>query len=83
MADDDDFFGDSNQAGQALLKLVARANANIAELMRLSDYIPSVFFLDARRSPPSPALRAASLGRRSAPACGPLSASHPPHPKVA
>ena len=41
-----DFFDSSNLAGQELLKLVSRANAIAAELLRLSDYVPSVFYLD-------------------------------------
>ena len=32
-----------NAAAKSLLQLVARANANVAELMRLSDYVPTVF----------------------------------------
>ena len=29
-----------------LLRLVARANANVAELMRLSDFVPKIFYLE-------------------------------------
>ena len=38
-----DFLAENNQCGQTLLRLVARGNAIIAELFRLSDYIPSAF----------------------------------------
>jgi WASH complex subunit strumpellin len=38
-----DFLAENNQCGQALLRLVARGNAIIAELFRLSDYIPAAF----------------------------------------
>jgi WASH complex subunit strumpellin len=34
-----------NACGQNLLRLVARGNAIIAELMRLKDYIPPVYRL--------------------------------------
>jgi WASH complex subunit strumpellin len=38
-----DYLAENNQCGQTLLRLVARGNAIIAELFRLSDYIPSAF----------------------------------------
>ncbi|RNA30035.1 WASH complex subunit strumpellin [Brachionus plicatilis] len=38
-----DFLAENNLCGQALLRLVARGNATIAELFRLSDYIPKSF----------------------------------------
>ena len=38
-----DFLADNNSCGQALLRLVARGNAIIAELFRLSEYIPPAF----------------------------------------
>ena len=38
-----DFLAENNQCGQTLLRLVARGNAIIAELFRLSDYIPTAF----------------------------------------
>jgi WASH complex subunit strumpellin len=38
-----DFLAENNLCGQTLLRLVARGNAIIAELFRLSDYIPSAF----------------------------------------
>ncbi len=38
---------DTGQSANAqLLRLVARANANVAELMRLSDYVPKIFYLE-------------------------------------
>ena len=38
-----DFLAENNLCGQTLLKLVSRGNAIIAELLRLSDFIPSAF----------------------------------------
>lgn len=38
-----DLLADNNHCGQTLLRLVARGNAIIAELLRLSRHIPSVF----------------------------------------
>ncbi len=38
-----DFLAKNNQCGQTLLSLVARGNAVIAELLRLSSFIPTVF----------------------------------------
>ncbi|KAJ8673596.1 hypothetical protein QAD02_004858 [Eretmocerus hayati] len=38
----------SNSCGQNLLRLVARGNAIIAELMRLKDYVPPVYRLDSK-----------------------------------
>ena len=38
-----DFLSENNSCGQALLRLVARGNAIIAELFRLSDYVPPAF----------------------------------------
>lgn len=40
-----DFLADNNQCGQAILRIVSRGNAIIAELLRLSDFIPPVFRL--------------------------------------
>lgn len=37
-------------AGQTLLRLVSRGNAIIAELLRLSEHIPSVFRLEDKAS---------------------------------
>ena len=41
-----DFLAENNICGQSLLKLVSRGNAIIAELLRLSDFIPPEFKLD-------------------------------------
>jgi len=41
-----DFLSPQNQCGQTLLRHVASGNAVIAELLRLSDFIPPVFRLD-------------------------------------
>lgn len=38
-----DFLADNNQCGQAILRLVARGNSVITELLRLIDFIPPVF----------------------------------------
>ena len=38
-----DFLAENNLCGQTLLRIVARGNAIIAELFRLSDYIPAAF----------------------------------------
>uniref|UniRef100_A0A3B3XE83 WASH complex subunit 5 n=1 Tax=Poecilia mexicana TaxID=48701 RepID=A0A3B3XE83_9TELE len=38
-----DFLADNNLCGQAILRIVSRGNAIIAELLRLSDFIPAVF----------------------------------------
>ncbi|XP_011504242.1 PREDICTED: WASH complex subunit strumpellin [Ceratosolen solmsi marchali] len=43
-----DFLTMGNACGQNLLRLVARGNAIIAELMRLKDYIPPVYRLDSK-----------------------------------
>lgn len=43
-----DFLAEENICGQTVLKLVSRGNAIIAELLRLSDYIPPVFRLESR-----------------------------------
>ena len=40
------FTDEDNTCGQALLNIVARGSAIIAELLRLSQNIPSVFKLD-------------------------------------
>ena len=42
-----DFLADSCAAGQTLVRLVSRGNAILAELLRLSQNIPSVFKLSA------------------------------------
>ncbi|XP_073257126.1 WASH complex subunit 5-like isoform X2 [Porites lutea] len=38
-----DFLVENNACGQTVLKLVSRGNAIVAELLRLSDFIPPVF----------------------------------------
>ena len=38
-----DFLAENNQCGQTILRLVSRANAIIAELLRLKDFIPNIF----------------------------------------
>lgn len=44
-----DFLAENNLCGQTVLRLVSRGNAIIAELLRLSDFIPSVFRESASR----------------------------------
>ena len=41
-----DFLAEANVCGQTVLKLVSRGNAIIAELLRLSDFIPPVFRME-------------------------------------
>ncbi|XP_070556885.1 WASH complex subunit 5-like [Ptychodera flava] len=41
-----DFLAENNLCGQTILKLVSRGNAIIAELLRLSEFIPPVFKLE-------------------------------------
>lgn len=41
-----DFLAEGNVCGQVVLKLVSRGSAIIAELLRLSDFIPPVFRLE-------------------------------------
>ena len=48
MASDSDFLADNNQCGQTLLKLVSRGNAIVAELLRLSDFVPPLFKLESK-----------------------------------
>lgn len=43
-----DFLSPDNNCGQTILKLVSRGNAIIAELLRLSQFIPPVFKLETR-----------------------------------
>jgi WASH complex subunit strumpellin len=38
-----DFLAENNLCGQAILRLVSRGNAIIAELYRLSNYVPNAF----------------------------------------
>ena len=46
-----DFLADNNICGQTILRLVSRGNAIVAELLRLSDFIPAVFKHDAAVRP--------------------------------
>jgi WASH complex subunit strumpellin len=39
----EDFLAENNLCGQTLLRLVSRAHAIIAELLRLKDFIPPIF----------------------------------------
>ena len=43
-----DFLAEANLCGQTVLKLVSRGNAIIAELLRLSQFIPPVFLLESK-----------------------------------
>uniref|UniRef100_T1IW38 WASH complex subunit strumpellin n=1 Tax=Strigamia maritima TaxID=126957 RepID=T1IW38_STRMM len=43
-----DYLAENNVCGQNILRLVSRGNAIIAELLRLSDFIPSVFRLETK-----------------------------------
>ncbi len=38
-----DFLAENNLCGQTILHLVSHANAIISELLRLKDFIPSIF----------------------------------------
>ncbi|XP_074640557.1 WASH complex subunit 5-like isoform X2 [Tubulanus polymorphus] len=44
-----DFLAENNPCGQNILRLVSRGNAIIAELLRLSDFIPPVFKLENKQ----------------------------------
>lgn len=44
----DYFLSPDNNCGQTILKLVSRGNAIIAELLRLSQFIPPVFKLETK-----------------------------------
>ncbi len=46
-----DFLAENNICGQTILRLVSRGNAILAELLRLSDFIPAVFKPDATTRP--------------------------------
>ncbi|XP_065061996.1 WASH complex subunit 5-like [Rhopilema esculentum] len=48
MAAESDFLAENNQCGQTLLKLVSRGNAIVAELLRLTDFVPPIFKLESR-----------------------------------
>ena len=41
-----DFLAEENVCGQTVLKLVSRGNAIIAELLRLSEFVPPVFKME-------------------------------------
>lgn len=41
-----EFIAEDNACGQDLLQLVAVGNAIVAELLRLKDYIPDVFWYE-------------------------------------
>ena len=43
-----DFLAENNICGQTILRLVSRGNAIIAELLRLSDFIPPVFKMETK-----------------------------------
>lgn len=49
-----DFLSETNLCGQTLLRLVSKGNAIIAELLRLSHYIPDVFAVDLSSSLANP-----------------------------
>ncbi|XP_075526645.1 uncharacterized protein LOC142558388 [Dermacentor variabilis] len=44
-----DVLAENNACGQALLHFVSRGNAIMAEVLRLSDLVPSIFKLDNRK----------------------------------
>jgi len=48
-----DFLAENNLCGQTIIRLVSRGNAIIAELLRLSDFIPPVFRDSSSRTEPS------------------------------
>ncbi len=41
-----EFLAEENTCGQTVLKLVSRGNAIIAELLRLSEFVPPVFKME-------------------------------------
>lgn len=43
-----DFLAENNLCGQAILRIVSCGNAIIAEVLRLSEFIPAVFRLKDR-----------------------------------
>ena len=45
-----DFLGEDEICGQTILRLVSRGSAIIAELQRLSEHIPPVFYPDCERN---------------------------------
>ena len=44
-----DFLAENNLCGQTILRLVSRGNAVIAELLRLADFVPSVFKAESKQ----------------------------------
>lgn len=44
-----DFLAENNLCGQTVLRLVSKGNAIIAELLRLSEYVPPVYKLESRQ----------------------------------
>lgn len=43
-----DFLAENNPCGQTLLRLVSRGNAIIAEILRLSEFVPPAFRLEGK-----------------------------------
>ena len=43
-----DFLAEDNFCGQTLLRLVSRGNAIVAELLRLSEFVPNIFRLQSK-----------------------------------
>lgn len=43
-----DLLAENNSCGRALLTLVSKGNAIIAELLRLSEFVPSAYRLESR-----------------------------------
>jgi len=43
-----DFLAEDNLCGQTLLRLVSRGNAIVAELLRLSEFVPNIFRLQSK-----------------------------------
>lgn len=44
-----DFLAENNPCGQTLLRLVSRGNAIIAEILRLSEFVPPAFRLEGKQ----------------------------------
>ncbi|KAF6031772.1 KIAA0196 [Bugula neritina] len=44
-----DFLAENNACGQTLLRLVSRGNAIIAEILRLSEFVPPAFRMDIKQ----------------------------------
>ena len=58
-----DFLAESNICGQSLLRLVARGSAIIAELLRLTDYVPPPVAACMEPAPEAAAAGAGKYGR--------------------